>query len=136
MDANGNFYVSEFFTSMVHKFNNDFSTSPELVSEMHNVAADIFYNQLSDTLAVPNLGGNSVDFVYLGTSGIEDQNHNNFKLWPNPNQGEFFINISNLNLPLVELKVYDQAGRFVQKVMPELNVGNQIRINLKNQNLK
>lgn len=66
-DNQGNYYVSSWGSSGIIKFANDFS-SPEIVLSGLTQPADIFFNSLTDTLAIPVTGANTVVFL-----GIEAQ---------------------------------------------------------------
>ncbi|TSA50780.1 MAG: T9SS C-terminal target domain-containing protein [Sphingobacteriales bacterium] len=61
-DGAGNFYISNWGASSVVKYNNDFTISQVNVMTGLSSPADIYYNILTDTLAVPNSGNNTVVF--------------------------------------------------------------------------
>lgn len=70
-DGQGNWYVANWGLSGVSRFSSDFSTGPTTVVSGLNSPADIFYNTVTDTLAVPNSGAsgnnaNTVTFHYFG----------------------------------------------------------------------
>lgn len=64
-DNAGNIYVSSFGTDAVHRYDHDFTRPPEEVSGGHADPGDIYYNKFLEILAVPNVSGQRVDFVYL-----------------------------------------------------------------------
>lgn len=63
MDGEGNFFTSEWGTDDIYFFDKDFLNSPlSVVNGSSTNPADIFYNILNDTLAVPNTSTNTVTF--------------------------------------------------------------------------
>ena len=82
IDQCGNFIVSSWSTNSIHTFRNNFPVDQtngfDVITSNLNNPADIFYNQLSNTLAIPNSGNNTVDFFYYeGDLAGSDTN------WPN-----------------------------------------------------
>jgi len=82
IDQCGNFIVSSWGTNSIHTFRNNFPVDQtngfNIITSNLNNPADIFYNQLSNTLAIPNSGNNTVDFFYYeGDLAGTDTN------WPN-----------------------------------------------------
>ncbi|MBN1781075.1 SMP-30/gluconolactonase/LRE family protein [bacterium] len=72
-DGAGRFYVSSWSTNAVYRFNSLFSDAPEQVSSGHNGPADIYYNKLSDILAVPNMNANTLDFISFEPQSLLDE---------------------------------------------------------------
>lgn len=64
-DQNGNFYLSEWGSDQIHKYNNDFSVGPITIvfSGLSN-PADLFYEPTLDTLAIPSTATDLV--MYFG----------------------------------------------------------------------
>ena len=60
-DGAGNFYISNWGNSTVVKYDNTFSNSTVVMTGLSS-PADIYYNIITDTLAVPNSGNNTVVF--------------------------------------------------------------------------
>lgn len=58
--------------------------------------------------------------VIVNNSSVNDFNHNNFKIYPNP--FDHVINIDNVNLSIKSMILYDQLGR----KLIELNIINQL----------
>ena len=60
------FYCFILSTNSIHTFRNNFPVDQtngfDVITSNLNNPADIFYNQLSNTLAIPNSGNNTVDF--------------------------------------------------------------------------
>jgi hypothetical protein len=63
-------YISAWTGNKIVKFDRDFANAPVNVQTGMSSPADIYYNQLSDTLAVPNSGNNTV--VFIGFAAIEN----------------------------------------------------------------
>ncbi|MEZ5360331.1 MAG: FG-GAP-like repeat-containing protein [Candidatus Zixiibacteriota bacterium] len=64
-DDEGNWYVSEWPTNSIFRFEPSFSEPPVVVSSGHDGPADICFNSEHDILAVPNYNSHTVDFVHL-----------------------------------------------------------------------
>jgi len=64
-DQAGNIYVSSFGSDAVHRYDKDFSGPPEIATTGHNNPGDIFYNQRDEIMAVPNVSGGNVQFIFL-----------------------------------------------------------------------
>ncbi|MBN1550044.1 SMP-30/gluconolactonase/LRE family protein, partial [bacterium] len=69
-DGNGRIYISSWGSNAVYRYDNAFSGPPEQVSSGHSGPADIYFNKSANTLAVPNMNSNSVDFISMGTSNL------------------------------------------------------------------
>ncbi|MEX1190030.1 MAG: T9SS type A sorting domain-containing protein [Bacteroidia bacterium] len=68
-DNAGNYYVSSWGVSGIVKFDSDF-TNPEVVFTGLSQPADIFYNEYTDTLAVPATGNDNVFFYGLNSAVV------------------------------------------------------------------
>ena len=133
-DDNYNFFVSSWGTGAVYYYDYTFSSVPMQVASGINGPADIFYNRETDTLAIPSFNGNSVSFMPLTITGIQNTGNNianEYKLgqnYPNPFNPATKIRFeipnqvrSNKNVKLI---VFDAAGReVVQLVNTQLNAG-------------
>lgn len=64
-DTSGNVYVSTHNSGKVYKFESTLSEPPELISEGYLEPAGLFYNRIDNILAVPDYGGNTVDFIQI-----------------------------------------------------------------------
>lgn len=63
MDNDGSFYVSAWSNNSIAKFDHNFSCEPIIVVDNMSNPADIYYNQDTDVLAIPNSSNNSVPFI-------------------------------------------------------------------------
>jgi len=75
IDNDGNFYLSSHSNGgQVLKYNNNFSSEPEIISEDHSAPAGLCIDEINNLIIIPNYDGNTVD--YLSTinrmDGIED----------------------------------------------------------------
>jgi len=68
-DPLGNVYVSSHYgADFVYKYDTTLTNPPEQIPGNFNEPAGLIYNAIDDILAVPNFGGNTVDFIDLSTS--------------------------------------------------------------------
>ena len=63
-------YIAAWTGQKIVKYDRDFLNAPVTIATGMSSPADIYYNQLSDTLAIPNSGNNTV--VFLGFTAIEN----------------------------------------------------------------
>ncbi|RLD42124.1 MAG: hypothetical protein DRI89_08070 [Bacteroidetes bacterium] len=71
MDQYGNVYLASHQSpGRVIKYFPGFDGSHEIVSTGHDEPAGLHYNTENDTLAVPNYGGSTVDFIPMETTSI------------------------------------------------------------------
>jgi hypothetical protein len=101
--ANGDFYISVWGTNSVYKYNNNFSSTPALVVSGLSSPADIYYNNLTDTLAIPNSGNNTLIFVGQSTVSLSEENFSEVVIYPNPSANLLFITSSEKQLARIEL---------------------------------
>ena len=101
--ANGDFYISTWGTNSVYKFNNDFSATPALIVSGLSSPADIYYNDLTDTLAIPNSGNNTLTFVGQSTASLLEQNFSEVAIYPNPSVNLLFVSSSAKKIARIEL---------------------------------
>jgi hypothetical protein len=101
--ANGDFYISTWGTNSVYKYNNDFTTTPILIVSGLSSPADIYYNDLTDTLAIPNSGNNILTFVGQSTVSLLEQNVSEVSIFPNPSTNFLFLTSSKNQIARIEL---------------------------------
>ena len=93
MDQCGNFYISAWSSNSIHKYNNDFSET-EVVATNLSYPADICFNQNENILAVPNSGNNSISLIQNPCNEETEINENNYerKIVSSTNiLGKFFL---------------------------------------------
>ncbi len=101
--ANGDFYISTWGTNSVYKYNNDFTTTPVSIVSGLSSPADMYYNDLTDTLAIPNSGNNTLTFVGQSTVSLLDQNVSEVSIFPNPSTNFLFLTSSKNQIARIEL---------------------------------
>ena len=83
----GTYFLSSWAENAISTIDNAFSTAPVQIIDSLDSPADIFYNTVSDTLAVPNSGNNTVDFFgfepIVSVSEISKP-ASNLSIYPNP----------------------------------------------------
>jgi hypothetical protein len=101
--ANGDFYISTWGTNSVYKYNSDFTTTPVSIVSGLSSPADIYYNDLTDTLAIPNSGNNTLTFVGQSTVSLLEQNASEVSIFPNPSTNFLFLTSSKNQIARIEL---------------------------------
>jgi hypothetical protein len=133
---NGNFYISCWSNNSIQRYDSTFANAPTaMVTSGISSPADIFYNQLSDTLAVPF--GSNVNFYFFGdvTALKSNLNVDEINVFPNPSDG--IIQISGLNTTLknASLNLFE-IGSGKQVFSENLaNLNENTTINLKSNQL-
>jgi hypothetical protein len=117
---NGNFYISAWSAQGIFAFDSTFTSAPvQVVSGLSN-PADIFYNVLSDTLAVPNSGtsgafGNSVSFHgFVVTGSPQKPITAASQIFPVPFEEELNITISE-SYERVSIRLINSLGQTVSE---------------------
>jgi len=135
---NGNFYISCWSpSSTIQRYDSTFAAPPTaMVTTGLSSPADIFYNVLTDTLAVPHgsSNGSNVNFYFFGTLTAQKSylHVDDINIYPNPSDGIIRISGLNANLNNVNLNLYEiGSGKkvFSQNIN---NVGDNISININN----
>ena len=108
-DGNGNYYIATWGTQSVYKYDSTFSAAGVQVVNSLSNPADIFYNVLSDTLAIPNAGNNTVTFVGFTTTGIKNAEvKGQLTIYPNPCSTSCRVRIKSADhFPEVTLRSVD-----------------------------
>ena len=135
MDGNGNIYVSCWGTNSVYRYDNAFSLPAELISSGHNGPADIFYNQITNVLAVPNYYSSIVNFIPvtpLSNGELKDQVPRVVDLYqnyPNPFNPTTQIKFTISEVRFTTLKVYDVLGNEIGTLVNEEKPAGNYEIN-------
>ena len=64
MDPCGNYYISVWGNNAIYQYDANFN-NPQILLTGQNQPADIFYENSSQTLAIPNSGNNTVNFISI-----------------------------------------------------------------------
>ena len=135
-DAAGNYFVSAWNTQSINKFDNSFVSIGSVVTGLNN-PADIYYNTLNDTLAVPNSSNNTVTFHFLGSSLTISENVDDFTLhvYPNPGNSDGTISYTLAESSQVEFIIYGLDGTSILKRTASYQEKGVNSIHLKEDNL-
>lgn len=119
MNCSGDYFVSCWSpSSNLIKFNPTFSSGTSLGLSGLSSPADIYFDKLTDTLAIPNSGNNTVTKSQQASCilSIEDNNPNyTVNVFPNPTQGLFNLN-SSVEIASIEIRnitgqlIYSNTG--------------------------
>ena len=114
VDKEGNIYVSSWGSHAVIRYNNSFSSPPELFSDGHNGPADIFFDKTNNVLVVPNFNANTVDFVPNHPVSVNEEirkfDYILLQNYPNPFNPSTQISYQISEFSFVTIKVYDVLG--------------------------
>lgn len=116
-DGLGNYYVSAWNSSNIVRFTNSFTTPTPVVTGL-NSSADIYYNLVTDTLASPNSGSNTVTFHYFGVTGTPEPSiiASNISVYPVPAKQKAFVEFQLSSGTAVSVSVLDITGKEVFKM--------------------
>ncbi len=113
-DGAGNYFISVWGTQKVYKYDSAFSSAAIPVVSSLSSPADIFYNVVGDTLAIPNSGNNTVTFVGFTATGVtqEIKETDQLNIYPNPCNGNCQISIASSNHN-ISIQVFSVDGKRV-----------------------
>lgn len=74
LDPCGNYYVSVWGNNAIYLYDSNF-ISPQILAIGQSQPADIFYENESQTLAIPNSGNNTVNFISINCTPSNVQGH-------------------------------------------------------------
>nr|NQU91823.1 T9SS type A sorting domain-containing protein [Bacteroidota bacterium] len=120
-DPDGNIYVASWQGNKIQKFAPDCSVLPEVFATGFNKPAGLVYNPLENVIAVCNFGGNSLSFVSLSVTGINNP-HNDasnpmeIELFPNPVKDILTINFKDHPTIDTHIIIFDGYGRQCKKI--------------------
>lgn len=114
MNCSGQFYVASWSPNRISRFDNDFVSAPVNMNVTGlSSPADIFYNQVEDTLGIPNSGNSTVKFVQYNdcsTQSIDEEMGTIFNIFPNPANEMIFIQSEKENSQMI---ISDQVGKII-----------------------
>jgi len=119
IDEIGNVYVTSWETNAIYKIEPDFSNPPELVYYSAGGPADISYDEVNSVIAIPLQNYNSVDFLPITYTEIQEGLYKNDDLinidvFPNP-----FTFLTNIKFEIrksshINLKIIDSQGKTIK----------------------
>lgn len=128
IDCSGNFYVSSWSPQRISKFSNDFAVGPTNMGATGlSSPADIYYNRITDTLAIANSGAGNVSFEYypdcVPTSVEEVKPIVEFNVSPNPAMNDANVIIESSGAMALKMEIIDIQGAVVMDRMVITSVG-------------
>jgi hypothetical protein len=128
-DAYGNYYVSTWGNNTIRRYSSNFTVGPTTVVTGLSSPADLFYNTVTDTLAIPNSGTlNNVVWVGFGstlTTQNVDADNSGVKIFPSPSEERFTIDADFI---IETVRIFDVSGRILMENNYSLRVKEQISI--------
>ncbi len=129
-DQFGNIYVSSHSTfpynnGKIYKYDKNFANPPVSISSGHSEPAGLGYNSRDNILAVPNYGSNSIDYIQIIPSSIQQESINigdRFKLfhnYPNPFNPETNISYQLAQQDKVTITIFNSLGQKVKTLLDE-----------------
>jgi len=124
LDGNGNYYFSTWLNNSVYYYDSTFTNPPILFSSGHNGPSNICFNNKDNIIAVPNFNSNSVDFIPIVPSSVEEKNTSPLKFnldqnYPNPFNPSTIISWQSPVSGWQSLKVYNLLGNEVSVLINE-----------------
>ncbi|MCD4789750.1 MAG: FG-GAP-like repeat-containing protein, partial [Bacteroidales bacterium] len=127
-DQFGNVYLASHLNpGYIIRYSPDLTGDPEVISTGHNEPAGLNYNTQDNILAVPNYGGNSVDFIPIVITNKKEHQENRLNiisLYPNPFSDKICFDFNLPESTLVKISIYDILGnKIAELINEELNRG-------------
>jgi hypothetical protein len=119
LDCNGNFYISSWSPTDVRQWDNAFASSFSLGIQGLDSPADLYYNNWTDTLAVPNSGGSGNDVSFVAMSGCggvgvdEAGNESKITIYPNPATDQINLEVELNDAGSLYFELLDLTGKMV-----------------------
>ena len=115
IDNQRNVYIATWSDDNIHMYDSAFSAAPITITTGCNNPADICINLLTDTLAIPSTGLNSVIFIDLSPSvGISSPVQlSQVRIFPNPASESLVISVSESALKNGKVLLSDMFGKLL-----------------------
>ena len=118
MDRDRNVYLSTWEPDAIHKYDSTFTNPPQVFSTGQNDPADIYYDRVNDLLVIPNFGSNTIEFIPINPSTIEENGgnkppvkHGLLHNYPNPFNPTTTLTFCLTNPSELHLNVYNICGK-------------------------
>ncbi len=115
IDPEGNVYLASHMSpGRVIKYFSDMSNF-EVLATGNDDPAGLDYNAHDKMLVVPNFGGNSLSFIDLNPIGMleMDMGKSHLKIYPNPNQGKFWVGFNKHSQNDFETRIFSTDGKLI-----------------------
>ena len=125
IDNENKIYVSSWGSNKVYRYDNAFSSQPQVISSGHNGPADIFFDKINNVLVVPDFNSNVIEFIDIPTNLSQDnakvipQDFILYQNYPNPFNPTTKISYQIPAPSFVTLKVYDVLGNEISTLVNE-----------------
>lgn len=129
-DEFGSWYVSAWSNNTVTRFDSLFSGTGTVVAAGLKNPADIFYNIVGDTLAIPNSGSaNNVVFVGFIANAVQESILTTTNCYYNTVSGRVFVSLTHPLAHSATITVYDVNAKIIsQHVLCAGEVSLEIRV--------
>lgn len=126
-DGAGRYYISNWGQQSVVRYDSSFLAPPTTVATGLSSPADIFYNVVDDTLAIPNSGNNTVRFIGFNSAvGIAAISTNDdIQFYPNPVKKGDPVHFKTADKEQL-IRLFDVKGNLIR----ELNSNSAIETDL------
>ncbi len=116
-DGAGRYYISNWGLQSVVRYDSSFLAPPTTVATSLSNPADIFYNVVDDTLAIPNAGNSTVTFVgFASTVGINNADKvNQFHFYPNPADAGSIVQLTFNSESSKLIELMDLNGKLIHE---------------------
>jgi DNA-binding beta-propeller fold protein YncE len=124
MDTSGIVYFSSWESNAIYRYDPAFTNPAELISSGHNGPADIFYIKETNSIAIPNFTGNSIEFIQAGTTFTgpgRSMGNPSFRIkgiYPNPFSEEVMIEYALSQPESVRIRIVSPDGRIIRAFTP------------------
>ena len=139
IDNEHNIYISSWGSNAVYKYDNSFSSPPEIFSSGLNGPADIFFDRPNNVLAVPNFNSNYVEFVSAPMLSLKEDiyrvNYILLQNYPNPFNPKTTIKYQIPKPAFVRLKIFDVLGNETLTLVNAEKFAGKYEINFNGANL-
>ena len=117
-DQYNNIYVASHNGGKILRYENTFTSPPEIISSGHQGPAGINYNTEDNVLAIPNYNSSQVDFIDVSVSSINNIENQLIKtsIFPNPFYKETIIQFDLPSSSKVTIEIYNLAGNLIKNV--------------------